>query len=239
MSYKIHPFWSVEKLLSPAKSSLGHPHRNVFILSHHIPKTAGSSLRVAFQQALGVRRVYGIYANTGASTLSKGAGVWVPSKAKVLHGHFSPHKNQTLIFPNAIRTVWVRDPIERLWSLIGHLLAAKERHPHYLLLKSTLPESSLKSQESIVKELILNNTIEPFTNTYTQFFKDVPIGKFSFIGSKHRYEEDLKKLTNLTEIKLKTMRLNRRSSQEFQIPSSIKRLESYLFHEYEIVGKFL
>ena len=184
MSYKIHPFWSVEKLLSPAKSSLGHPHRNVFILSHHIPKTAGSSLRVAFQQALGVRRVYGIYANTGASTLSKGAGVWVPSKAKVLHGHFSPHKNQTLIFPNAIRTVWVRDPIERLWSLIGHLLAAKERHPHYLLLKSTLPESSLKSQESIVKELILNNTIEPFTNTYTRFFKDVPIGKFSFIGSK-------------------------------------------------------
>lgn len=239
MSYKTHPFWSVEKLLAPAKNSQDQPHLNVSVLSHHIPKTAGSSLRVAFEQALGVRNVYGIYANTGASAMSKGEGVWLPSKAKVLHGHFKPHINHIKTFPNAIRAVWVRDPLERIWSFVGHLLALKEKHPHYILLKAKLPKASLKSQESIVNELLLNNTIEAFTNTYSRFFNTVPIDEFSFVGSKHKYEEGLKQLSDLTEIELKKLQVNRRTGQTYQLPSSIKRLESHLLHEYKIVGDFL
>ncbi|MFZ8169796.1 hypothetical protein ACO1HB_13255 [Alteromonas macleodii] len=239
MSYKTHPFWRVEKLLSPAKNSKKQPQFNVSVLSHHIPKTAGSSLRVAFEQALGARNVYGIYANTGADTMSKGDEIWLPSKAKVLHGHFKPHINHTTIFPNAIRTVWVRDPLERIWSLVGHLLALREKHPHYILLKSMLPKASLKSQENIVEDLVLNNTIEAFTNTYSRFFDSVPIDEFRFVGSKHRYEEGLKQLSDLTEIQLETMQVNRRTGQAHQLPSSIKRLELHLLHEYEIVGDFL
>ncbi|MBR9897463.1 MAG: hypothetical protein GYB16_13980 [Gammaproteobacteria bacterium] len=171
--------------------------------------------------------------------MSKGGEIWLPAKAKVLHGHFRPHINHTQTFPNAIRAVWVRDPLERLWSLVGHLLALEERHPHYILLKSKLPEASLKSQETIVKELILNNTIAAFTNTYSRFFNSVPIDEFSFVGSKHKYEEGLKQLSALTNIELKTLQVNRRTSQTYQLPSSIKRLESHLLHEYKIVGDFL
>lgn len=239
MSYRVHPFWRVEKLLSPAKNSESLPHPNIAVLSHHIPKTAGSSLRGAFEEALGTRNVYGVYANTGASAMSKGEEIWLPSKAKVLHGHFKPHINHTKTFPNAIRAVWVRDPLERLWSLVGHLLALKEKHPHYILLKEKLPKSSLESQESIVKELVLNTTIEAFTNTYRRFFKSVPIEEFGFVGSKHKYDEDLQQLSDLTEIQLKTLQVNRRTSQTYQLPSSIKQLESHLHHEYEIVGDFL
>lgn len=239
MSYKTHPFWRVEKLLSPDKNSKSRPHPNVAVLSHHIPKTAGSSLRVAFEQALGARSVYGVYANTGASAMSKGDEIWLPSKARVLHGHFKPHANHTQTFPNAIKAVWVRDPLERIWSLVGHLLALKEKHPHYILLKEKLPESSLKSQESIVKELLLNNTIEAFTNTYSRFFNSVSIDEFGFVGSKHKYEEHLQQLSDLTGIQLKTLQVNRRTSQTYQLPSSIKQLESHLHHEYEIVGDFL
>lgn len=239
MSYKVHPFWRVEKLLSPAKNSESLPHSNVAVLSYHIPKTAGSSLRVAFEQALGARNVYGVYANTGASAMSKGEEIWLPSKAKVLHGHFKPHINHIKTFPNAIRAVWVRDPLERLWSLVGHLLALKERHPHYILLKSKLSEVSLRSQETIVKELVLNNTIGAFTNTYSRFFNAVPIDEFCFVGSKHKYEEGLQQLSDLTKLKLKILQVNRRTSQTYQLPSSIKQLESHLHHEYEIVSDFL
>ncbi|MBT3136468.1 hypothetical protein KL866_15440 [Alteromonas sp. ALT199] len=171
--------------------------------------------------------------------MSKGEEIWLPSKAKVLHGHFKPHINHIKTFPNAIRAVWVRDPLERLWSLVGHLLALKERHPHYILLKSKLPESSLKSHETIVKELVLNNTIDAFTNTYSRFFSSVSIDEFGFVGSKHKYEEDLQQLSDSTGIQLKTLQVNRRTSQAYQLPSSIKQLESHLHHEYEIVGDFL
>ena len=239
MSYRVHPFWRVEKLLSPAKNSESQPHPNITVLSHHIPKTAGSSLRVAFEQAIGARNVYGVYANTGATAMSKGDEIWLPAKAQVLHGHFKPHLNHTKTFPNAIRAVWVRDPLERLWSLVGHLLALKERHPHYILLKSKLSEVSLRSQETIVKELVINNTIGAFTNTYSRFFNAVPIDEFGFVGSKHKYEDGLEQLSDLTKLKLKTLQVNRRTSQTYQLPSSIKQLESHLHHEYEIVGDFL
>ncbi|AFT96878.1 hypothetical protein AMBAS45_17095 [Alteromonas macleodii str. 'Balearic Sea AD45'] len=194
---------------------------------------------MAFEEALGSRNVYGIYANTGASAMSKGEEIWLPSKAKVLHGHFKPHVNHLEMFPNAIRAVWVRDPLERLWSLVGHLLALKDKHPHYILLKTKLPESSFKSQETIVRELVLNNTIKAFTNTYSRFFNSVPINEFGFVGSKHKYEEGLEQLSDLTKLQLKTLQINRRTSQAYQLPSSIKQLESNLHHEYEIVGDFL
>lgn len=239
MFYRTHPLWSVEKLLSSAKNSKCQPQLNVSVLSHHIPKTAGSSLRLAFEEALGSSNVYGIYANTGASAMSKGEEIWLPSKAKVLHGHFKPHVNHPEMFPNAIRAVWVRDPLERLWSLVGHLLALKDKHPHYILLKTKLPESSLKSQETIVRELVLNNTIKAFTNTYSRFFNSVPINEFGFVGSKHKYEEGLEQLSDLLKLQLKTLQVNRRTSQAYQLPSSIKQLETHLHHEYEIVGDFL
>lgn len=239
MSYKIHPIWRVERLLSPAKSSQVKPHRNVSLLSHHIPKTAGSSLRGAFEQAIGVRNVYGIYSNTGANAMSKGMDIWIPSKAEVLHGHFKPHTNHTKMFPHAIRTVWVRDPLERIWSLVGHLMALKEKHPHYALLKSKLPNTNFESQECIVRELILENPIYAFTHAYSHFFDTVSISQFTFVGSKHKYDKGLKQLANIMGMKLTTMQVNRRSSQTYQLPDSIKRLDSHLLDEYEIVGDYL
>lgn len=231
--------WRVERFLCPAKCTQSRPLPNVSILSHHIPKTAGSSLRMAFEQSLGARNVYGIYANTGANIMSKGGEVWLPSKAKVLHGHFRPHNNHVDMFPNAVRTVWVRDPLERLWSLVGHLLALKEKHPHYLLLKSKLPDASFVSHESIVRDMILSDAVAAFTHTYSRFFNVVPINEFTFVGSKHQYEKGLRHLTNLTGIELETLQVNRRSRPTYQLPSSIKRLESYLFREYEIVSDYL
>ncbi|MDW5286455.1 hypothetical protein R6Y90_15945 [Alteromonas macleodii] len=239
MSYSIHPFWKVEKLLSPQVSSQTSPHMNVILLSHHIPKTAGSSLRLAFEAALGRRIVYGIYENTDASAMSEGRDLWIPAKAEVLHGHFKPDEKHKYIFPLAKRAVWVRDPIERLWSLVGHLLALKERHPHYFLLKASLPKISFNSQEDIVKALILEDKVRPFTHAYANFFKSVSIKNFEFVGSKHNYSDGLTKLSEMIGTNLKKFEVNRRTPRLHKLPASLKQLEPYLQHEYAIVGDYL
>ncbi|QPG06025.1 sulfotransferase family 2 domain-containing protein [Salinimonas marina] len=239
MAYKIHPLWHLERLVSPARRSITFPHPKVTLLSHHIPKTAGSSLRVAFERALGRRHVYGVYANTGAAEMSSGQDIWVPRKATILHGHFRPHPNHTEMFPNALRAVWVRDPIERIWSLVGHLLSLKERHPHYNLMINSGLKADLDSQESIVHEMITTNVLNEFTRTYSSYFSAVPIETFSFVGSKHSFEEDLNRLSDMVGVNLKMLRINRRSDQSQPIPAKIRRLETYLPKEYEIVGDYL
>lgn len=239
MSYRIHPFWKVEKLLSPQMSSQVSPHMNVTLLSHHIPKTAGSSLRLALEAGLGRRFVYGIYENTGASAMSEGRDIWIPSSAKVLHGHFKPHGMHKNIFPLAHRVVWVRDPVERLWSLVGHLMALKENHAHYCFLKSALPNVNFDSQEAIVRALVFDNTVRAFTHVYTHFFKTVPIESFEFVGSKHKYADDLKKLSEMVGVDLKTLEINRRNKSVQKLPASIRQLEQYLEQEYAIVGNYL
>lgn len=239
MPYKTHPVWKIEKLLFPVKCSQNLPHTNTTLLSHHIPKTAGSSLRGALERTLGRRYVYGIYENTGATEMSSGNDIWIPSRAKVLHGHFKPRPEHDKIFPFAQRTVWVRDPLERIWSLVGHLLELKERHPHYILLKSSISNKSISSQERIVNELILNNAIDAFTSVYSRFFDKVPISDFAFVGSKHRYENDLKKFAELAGVKLDVLQVNRRNKDVNKLPNTIRHLETYLQNEYEIVGSYL
>jgi len=239
MSYRIHPLWRVERLLSPAMCSQDSPHANVTFLSHHIPKTAGSSLRRAFEEAMGVRAVYGIYENTGATEMSSGKEVWLPAKATILHGHFKPHVNHEKAFPNARKTVWVRDPLERLWSLVGHLMALGPTHPQYKLLRSSLPKTNFESQECIVRDLIVENAVKAFTHAYSNFFSAVSINHFSFVGSKHRYEKGIKQLSELMNLKLEVKQINRRSSLALKLPICIRRLESHLHQEYEIVGDFL
>lgn len=239
MSYKIHPFWKVERLLSPKMSSQFSPHNNVVLLSHHIPKTAGSSLRKAFEMSFGRRFVYGIYENTGALAMSKGEDTWIPANAKVLHGHFKPQEMHKCIFPRASKAVWVRDPVERLWSLVGHLLALRERHPHYHLLKSALPHVNPNSQVDIVRALVLENAVSAFTHAYTHFFKTVSIDEFEFVGSKHKYVEDLKNLSELIGVGLKPLEINRRSNAKQKLPVIIRKLEPYLEEEYAIVDDYL
>lgn len=239
MSYRIHPLWRVERLMSPTMYSQSFPHPHVTFLSHHIPKTAGSSLRVAFEQSLGNRVVYGVYDNTGASEMSAGKAVWLPAKAKILHGHFKPHNNHEQMFPFAKKAVWVRDPLERLWSLVGHLMSLGVRHPQYNLLKTALPKTNFESQTSIVHDLVAEDAVRIFTHAYSNFFRAVPINEFTFVGSKHQYEKGLSKLSKLMNLNLEIKQVNRRSTMGYTVPTSIRRLESYLQQEYEIVGDYL
>ena len=102
------------------------PTQSVELVSHHLPKTAGTSLFHALEAAYGPHHVLGIYEPAASATLTSGEPLAIAPAIRVVHGHFRPHTNHGAQFPAARRIIWVRDPIERCWSLLRQWM--KHRH---------------------------------------------------------------------------------------------------------------
>ena len=94
------------------------PATDVELVSHHLPKTAGTSLFHSLETAYGPESVRGIYDPADSAALTNGEPIDIAPGIRVVHGHFRPHTHHGRQFPNAFRIIWVRDPIERCWSLL-------------------------------------------------------------------------------------------------------------------------
>ncbi len=171
--------------------------------------------------------------------MSAGEPVWVPSRSIFLHGHFRPHPLHLDQFPNAKRLVWIRDPIERIWSLVGHLLAIGVGHPHYSILEKLYFDKGITDKENIVYDLIKYKRAESLTHIYTRFFSNVPITDFDFVGSVHRYSESIDRLVGLLDMEIQTEYRNVRNKPGTQIPKRIASLKSKLGDEYDVVNAYL
>ena len=229
--------WAIEKLVYPRKSCELNPNRNVLWLSYHIPKTAGSSLRYSFETAFKATKVFGVYANSGAKELTNGFPVWTPNKCKVIHGHFKPQRSHLATFPNARRIVWVRDPIERIYSLVRHLLQIKDTHPQYAFLKENYIDNNITSIDDIVYDIIVNNSPPIFTKAYSRFFSRVPVSDLEFVGSVHNYNRDITRLSKAMGVELRESFKNVRSKK--QTISNVEILKPYLKEEYDIVAPYI
>lgn len=239
MPYPTRFIWNVEKFFRRSEYSKNNPNYKVEWISHHIPKTAGSSLNRSYISTFGENRVFGIYAETGAADMTAGKPIWVPYKSLVLHGHFRPHPNHIMTFPNSKKIVWVRDPIERLWSHVGHLMDIGSPHPQYELLKSRYIENGVTEREEMVRDLIVNHSEPSLSNIYSRFFAKVLITDFDFVGSVHDYEGSMQRLAKLTGVSLPHQYTNVRSSAGVTIPSAITDLKEHMSEEYDIVQEFL
>ena len=216
------------------------PHLQVRWVSYHIPKTAGSSLRLSFESALTSKAVSGVYAHNGAKQLTLGRPLKLPKHCQLVHGHFRPRDEHLQMFPNAKTIVWLRDPVERICSLVRHLLQEKGNHPQYLILKDMYLEKGVMSIEEIVVDLIINKTLPAHTSFYTNFFKKKSISSFDFVGSVHRYEEDIKNLGQMMNFDLDYKYLNVRGKGDNLISRVIlEELRTHLKHEYDIVKDYL
>lgn len=236
--YQLSFSQKLERKLSPKEVSPQAPNSSVDWVVYHVPKTAGSSLRQSFVDALGQRKVFGVYRNTGAAELGSGKAIWVPRSAKVVFGHFPSHVNQMAMFPNAQKVTWVRDPLERAWSLLGHYLATKDENAQYAFVKQHYLDKGIIKKEDIFERMIKENALAKNIFVYAHYFESIGLSDFDFVGSTTRNSADLKRLQKLLGKPLIEAKENVRNSSS-SFPSALRYLESYFASEYEIVADYL
>jgi hypothetical protein len=103
-------------MLAPtgARRSAGHP--RPIILFFHIPKTGGTSVKVAFERILGTKDTLASYEAEGAPDFEYLINQCAySSSARILLGHVSPLAFST--DSSFIRTTVLRDPVNHLVSL--------------------------------------------------------------------------------------------------------------------------
>lgn len=229
---------SLEKVLFDLSSKKLTAHGKVEWISHHIPKTAGTSLRLSLEHAYSSSSVFGVYRESGAKTLSQGENIWLPRNTKVIHGHFRSHVNHYDYFPNAKHMVWIRDPIERAWSLLGHLLAIKPNTAHFNLLKSRYLDRGNLDKAKLFECVVKDNELSKPFYVYNSYFEHIPIDKFDFVGSMHSLRLDFKRLSDVLGKKLVVENLNKRTGAK-DLPVEAQRLEKFFSDEYKIVANYL
>ncbi|MEW9799419.1 sulfotransferase family 2 domain-containing protein [Alteromonas sp. CYL-A6] len=208
-------------------------------MSYHIPKTAGTSLRSALEAAYGWDAVFGCYRSTGAKALSAGKSVWLPRGTKVVHGHVRTHQNHHEIFPNAKRIVWVRDPVERAWSMLTRLLARQDSHePVYSVLKSRYIDKGISDKAELFECYLKDKQISRFAFAYKLYFSAIPISDFDFVGSVHSMEDDMRRLSDVLNIELSMHTRNRRTAGK-DMPDAVWSLKPLFEDEYKIVAPYL
>ena len=169
------------------------------LISVHMPKTAGSSLRAALQSAFGQgfqpdnddRPLHMSRPRRELNALRAGLKLavhgGVPAHVSCIHGHFLALKYLALtLLPREVRfACWLRDPVERVAS-------------HYRYWMNNRDGSDLPAlHRRVVEE---DWTLERFClahdlrNLYCQFLFGFPRGLLSFVGITERTGTDYTRL---------------------------------------------
>ena len=217
-------------------AKIGDQFPNVELISHHIPKTAGTSFYKSLSEAFGERNVMGVYDRDLCVSLIREEPVWVSSEKKVLHGHFPARPFQLKQFPNAKRIIWIRDPIERAWSSLRHWLSNKSGDKF-----KEFKAKYMDGREFTMAELFDNLVRDPYfhdvVGVYKIAFKAVKPNEFHFIGHTENYDKDILRLSDLLGRKL-----NSANENKTKIPQDLPfKHEDYLdvfTSEYEYLRKW-
>ena len=173
---------------------------NVALVSHHLPKTAGTSLFRSLEAAYGAAHVAGIYEPAESALLSGGAEIEVDASIRVLHGHFRPHSNHAVQFPNARRIIWVRDPIERCWSLLRQWM--KYRHgAAYERFAARHPVDDAPMSD-LFDRLVRDPEFADVVNIYATYLAACDASELDFVGRTEELASEIVRLGDLLDTEL-------------------------------------
>jgi len=209
--------------------------KNVDLISYHLPKTAGTSLYLALEEAYGINRIKRVYDTEALQRLTQGNALWVPRKTLVLHGHFRPHANHLKQYPHARRMVWVRDPIERCWSLLRHWLRL-ENGPIYARFKAKHMPIAHNSAEELFDLLVNDPEFSHITNFYQSFFQHMAPGHFNFIAKAEEFDDELNRLSAFLYKPLKPHLANQ-NPKDAHLPFSKEKYASIFKNEYAFLSE--
>ena len=182
------------------------PAPNVELVSHHLPKTAGTSLFHALEAAYGPERVLGVYDPAASATLTSGDPLPVDPAIRVLHGHFRPHTNHREQFPAALRIIWVRDPIDRCWSLLRQWM--KYRHgAAYERFAARHPVDGA-DLPTLFDRLVRDPDFDGVVNIYGAYLAACDPTELDFVGRSEALGDEITRLGKLLGVELGEFREN-------------------------------
>lgn len=160
------------------------------VVSVHVPKTGGSSLRHQLVAAYGADKVLLDYADGPLNpvtpiNLDPNCYAFDPIRSihphEVVHGHFHPKKYACL--DNCFRVTFLRHPVDNLISIWKFWSAHDRGH-----FPSALFQYFKDRRLSVVQTAALPALRWLYTRTY---FGDYDMGAFDFIGDYAAYDADL------------------------------------------------
>jgi hypothetical protein len=187
------------------------PAPNVELVSHHLPKTAGTSLFHALEAAYGPRHVLGVYDPIASAALTNGEPLPVDGAIRVVHGHFRPHTNHATQFPAARRIIWVRDPIDRCWSLLRQWMkyrhgAAYER----FAARHPVDDADLPT---LFDRLVRDADFDGVVNIYAAYLSACDPAELDFVGRSEQLGAEIGRLGALLGVELGEFRANVNTEQ--------------------------
>lgn len=209
--------------------------KNVTFLSYHLPKTAGTSLYLGLEEVYGAERVKRVYDTTSVQLLTNGKALWVPGHTHVLHGHFRPHINHIKQYPKAKRMVWVRDPIERCWSLLRHWLRM-ENGPIYARFKAKHMAGEPKTSAALFDLLVHDAEFAYIKNFYQSFFQNMAPNHFHFVAKAEEFDNEVTRLSKFLDKPFKA-RLANQNTKEAALPFSKSKYAENFRSEYEFLAQ--
>jgi hypothetical protein len=212
--------------------------KSVLWLSHHIPKTAGTSLKLSYERTFGSKAIKQVYQHEEVKRLGNGKKISLAIGTKIIHGHFHAHPEHLLTYPNAKRIVWIRDPVERAWSMLGHMLDVQKTKTEYKIIAkefgSQIEERKIEVFEFFLTHPILKKMNQPYKN----HFSKVPISEFDFVGRTSEFEHDIQLLSDKMGVTLPYIETNVRDAGNC-LPKDRKYFEGLLEQEYSIILPYL
>jgi len=208
---------------------------SVVWFSHHIPKTAGTSLRTAFEKAAGKKCVLKVYKPADVKRIENGRYQLPSILPVVVHGHFKPDLSQVGLAPHVKRLVWLRDPVQRAWSLLKHMSQVQRDKPEFSLLVDKFGERALLPDEEVFEYFLENKAFSQFNRPYQNYFRKVGLDEFDFVGRVENFETDMQRLGRLMNLSLETQRNNVRKSAVVINSADYKHL---LEREYSAVRDY-
>lgn len=161
------------------------------LVAVHLPKTAGTSLRLALEASFGDRMTsdygdhplqhspWGRRARAAAHALGC-AGRRLPWGC--VYGHFLPLKY--LLARGTVFSLWLRDPVQRVVSRYYHYVRACDAGETAHARWGLVPGLDL---EAFVR-------LPHYQNTLSEYLWGFPLRRFSFIGRVEAWDEDAPRL---------------------------------------------
>lgn len=209
---------------------------NVELISHHIPKTAGTSFYKTLVDAYGQKHVMGVYDQAMCISLIREEPVWVPSQKKVLHGHFPARPFQLEQFPNAKHIIWIRDPIERAYSNLKHWLSNKSG-AKFNEFKAKYMDGRDYTISELFDNLVRDPSFHDVVGVYKIAFKALKPKDYLFVGHTENYDKDIIRLGELLGKKLNPAKENT-SEIAKELPFKKEDYLDVFASEYEYLRKW-